>query len=111
VLSALVVGAVAVLAAPLRNRLDRVLNAYVYRERYAYHEVIREAMERLGQLRHLDTLLADLSTVVDRAVRPDLVEVWLPAPDGSGYRRAMRQGTAHALDAGERSRCRRTRRS
>jgi signal transduction histidine kinase len=100
VLGALVVGAVAVLAAPLRRRLDRVLNAYVYRERYAYHEVIREAMGRLGQLRHLDTLLADLATVVDRAVRPDCLEVWLPAPDAAGYRRALRQGSAREPERG-----------
>jgi PAS domain S-box-containing protein len=100
VLGALVVGAVAILAAPLRNRLHRVLNAYVYRERYAYHEVIQEAMERLGQLRHLDTLLTDLGTVVDRAVRPDRVEVWLPAPDGAGYRRAIGQGRELDPEAG-----------
>jgi PAS domain S-box-containing protein len=91
VLVAMVVGTVAVLAAPLRNRLHRLLNRYVYRERYAYHHVVREAMERLGQLRHLDSLVTDLCTAVDRTVRPDGVELWLPAPDGS-YRPATRQG-------------------
>jgi PAS domain S-box-containing protein len=30
--------------------------------------------------------------VVDRAVRPDRVELWLPAPDGTGYRRAVPPG-------------------
>ncbi|MBI3457790.1 MAG: PAS domain-containing protein [Candidatus Rokubacteria bacterium] len=100
VVGALTVGTVAVLAAPLRNRLHRVLNAYVYRERYDYHQTIREATERMGQLQPLDTLLSDLRTVVDRAVRPEVSELWLPAPDGSGYRRAMREGKPGTAEAG-----------
>lgn len=92
VLDVLVVAAVALLAAPLRTRLERALNAYVYRERYSYHDTLREVTERLAQLRPLNALLADLCAVVDRAARPEALSLWLPTPDGSGYRRATRQG-------------------
>lgn len=92
VLDVLVVATVALLAAPLRTRLERALNAYVYRERYSYHDTLREATERLAELRPLNALLTDLCAVVDRAVRPEALSLWLPAPDGSGYRRATRQG-------------------
>ncbi len=92
ILDALVVGTVAILAAPLRNRLDRAFNAYVYRERYNYHETIREATQRLAQLQPLNTLFTDLCGVVDRAVRPEVISLWLPVLDGSGYRREAQQG-------------------
>jgi PAS domain S-box-containing protein len=92
IVDALVVGAVAVLAAPLRNRLDRALNAYLYRERYNYHETIRDATQQLAQLRPLDTLLADLCAVVERAIRPDSISLWLPTSDKAGYRMAAGQG-------------------
>jgi PAS domain S-box-containing protein len=97
-----VVGTVAILAAPLRDRLHRLLNRYVYRERHEYHQVVREAMERLGQLRHLDSLVTDLCTAVDRTVRPEAIELWLPSPDGSAYRLASRQGRSPEFNGPER---------
>ena len=92
VLDALIVGAVAILAAPLRNCLDGVFNAYVYRERYNYHETVREATQRLAQLQPINTLLIDLCGVVERAVRPEGASLWLPVPDIAGYRMSVRRG-------------------
>jgi two-component system nitrogen regulation sensor histidine kinase GlnL len=88
----LVVATVALLAAPLRTRLEHALNAYVYREPYSYADTLREATERLAQLRPLSALLTDLCSVVERAVRPEALSLWLPTPDGSGYRRESREG-------------------
>jgi hypothetical protein len=62
---------------PLRRRLRRALDRRFDRRRYHAAQTIQAFSARLRQQVDLDTLTAELLTVVDQTMQPTMVSLWL----------------------------------
>jgi len=69
--------AIALAFHPLKSWIQNRLDQYVYRESYDYHRTIRQASEKISSTLDRDSLLAYFIDVVTRALRPDLVLVFM----------------------------------
>lgn len=78
VLEALVLAImVSVFFAPLKDRLQAVLNRYVYRHTYDYQQTVRDSTLRLSTMLDLQSLLGYLAQVVDQVFKVELVQIYL----------------------------------
>jgi hypothetical protein len=62
---------------PLRRRLRRALDRRFDRRRYHAAQTIQAFSARLRQQVDLDTLTAELLTVVDQTMQPTMASLWL----------------------------------
>src|SRR4029453_5116353 len=67
---------------PLKAKLQRSLNRYVYRETYDYQRTIRDASRRLSTILELDPPLDYLTHVVEETFKTESVVAYLQASDG-----------------------------
>src|SRR5262245_5014019 len=68
---------VAILFGPLKSRIQRVFDRYLYREPYDYARTIREASRALRGTIDLTALLGHVTAVVDRTLKPERAAVYL----------------------------------
>jgi PAS domain S-box-containing protein len=69
--------AVAVVFSPLKARIQRAFDRYLYRERYDYQRTIREASRALGDTIELPRLLAYIGGLVVRTMKCEGVAIYL----------------------------------
>jgi hypothetical protein len=74
---------VAGLFLPVRTRVQRFVDRRFYRRRYDAVRTLEDFSARLREEVDLDTLRVDLERVVDEAMRPASVSVWLPAREAT----------------------------
>ncbi|HEV8485376.1 MAG TPA: ATP-binding protein [Blastocatellia bacterium] len=65
---------------PLKHRIQRSLNRYVYRETYDYQRTVREASRRLSTMLDLEPLLDYLGSVIETTFKVEAVTVYLRHP-------------------------------
>ncbi|MBI4562091.1 MAG: GAF domain-containing protein [Candidatus Rokubacteria bacterium] len=82
---------VALLFAPLKGRIQRIFDRYLYRETYDYQRTLREASRRMVTTLDLRSLLFYLCEVIGRTARPEMVGIYIRDPDGLEYRLATMQ--------------------
>ena len=76
--------AVAALFRPVRHRIQQVVDRRFNRRKYHAAQTVQAFATRLREQIDLDSLSAELLTVVDQTMEPTQVSVWLrPAPPGS----------------------------
>jgi hypothetical protein len=73
--------AVAALFTPLRRRVQRLVDRRFNRTRYDADQTIASFATRLKDAVDLDAVRADLAAVVQRALEPAHVSVWISHPD------------------------------
>jgi hypothetical protein len=78
--------AVAALFNPLRHRVQRIVDRRFNRARYDADQMVASFAARLADATDLDTVHRDLVAVVDQALAPAQVSVWLAGPGGQGRR-------------------------
>ncbi len=66
---------------PLRRRVQQAVDRRFDRSRYDAEQVVSDFRDRLAELRHLPSLVDDLSDVVTRTVAPRQVGVWTPGDE------------------------------
>ncbi len=76
---------VALLFHPLKSRIQQAFDRYLYRESYDYQRIIREASRVMATMLDLQPLLAYVSDVIVRTVRPEFVTVYLRNREGQDY--------------------------
>ena len=84
---------IAILFSPLKNRIQRALDRYLYRERYDYQRTIRDASRRLSTMLEFDPLLDYLSAAIVDTFKSETVTVYLG--DASGRTFAARASQSH----------------
>jgi PAS domain S-box-containing protein len=78
---------IALLFQPLRRWIQTSLDRYLYRESYDYQRILREATTAIGSILDLKSLLNYVSDVLTRALRPELLAIYIRSADSSDYRR------------------------
>jgi hypothetical protein len=78
--------AVAALFNPVRRRVQRVVDRRFNRARYDADRMVASFAARLQDATDLDAVHRDLVAVVDQALAPMQVSVWLAGPGGQGRR-------------------------
>lgn len=76
---------VAVVFQPLKARIQRSFNRYVYREKYDFQRTIREASRQLSSTLDLQSLLQYLSITIESTFKAEGVTVYLRAPRERAY--------------------------
>jgi hypothetical protein len=74
---------VAGLFLPVRTRVQSFVDRRFYRRRYDAQRTLEDFSARLREEVDLDSLRFDLERVVDEAMRPESVSVWLPAREAT----------------------------
>jgi len=87
--------AVAVFFSPLKARIQRALDRYLYREPYDYQRTIREASRALRGTIELTSLLEYVGSLVDRTLRPEDLAIYLFDEDEGHFQLAQRLSGAH----------------
>lgn len=76
---------VALLFAPLKSRIQRAFDHYVYRETYDYQRTFREASRKMVTMLDLRSLLPYVCYVIDRTIRPERVIIYIHDLDEPRY--------------------------
>jgi hypothetical protein len=69
--------AVAALLRPLRSRIQRTVDRRFYRQKYDAERMLAGFSTHLRNETDLDSLVGELQTVVEQAMQPDHVSLWL----------------------------------
>ncbi len=77
---------VAVCFFPVKARVQRLFDHYLYRDPYDYQRTLREASGALTGTIELPTLLGHVGHVVTSTLRPEAVAVYLRGPDDGEFR-------------------------
>src|SRR5216684_856737 len=86
---------VAVVFQPLKARIQRSFNRYVYREKYDFQRTIREASRQLSSTLDLQSLLQYLSVTIEDTFKAECVTVYLRAPREQAYIAQQRPASLH----------------
>jgi hypothetical protein len=73
--------AAAALFSPLRRRVQRVVDRRFNRARYDADKTVAAFAARLKDAVDLDEVRADLAGIVQQALEPVHVSMWIPPPD------------------------------
>jgi PAS domain S-box-containing protein len=71
---------------PLKSRLQHAFDRYLYREPYDFRTTLRQASRALTGTIEMPALLAQVTDVVERALRPERVAVYLEDEVDGGLR-------------------------
>lgn len=82
---------VAALFHPLKSRIQHGFDRYLYRGSYNYQKTIRRASQVLATMLELQPLLAYLSDVIGKTMRPEFVSVYLRERDSHDYQLAIKR--------------------
>ncbi len=80
---------VAALFHPLKSWIQHAFDRYLYRESYDYQRTLREASRVMTTMLDLPSVLAYVSDVISKAIRPEIVSIYLRDRHGSDYRRTL----------------------
>jgi len=89
---------VALLFSPLKSRIQRTFDRYLYRETYDYQRTFREASRKMVTMLDLRALLPYVCEVIDRTMRPEQVTIYIHDPDETRYRLAAKHAPAQIED-------------
>lgn len=85
--------AVAVVALPLRNRIQAAIDRRFYRQKYDAQRTLEAFMTRLRDEANLNDLASDLTGVIHETMQPAHVRVWLmTTPLSAGERGSQAEG-------------------
>jgi PAS domain S-box-containing protein len=87
VLEILLALGVAVLFHPLKTRIQRAFDRYLYREPYDYQRVIRETSRALSNTIELPAILDCVGGVICDILKPEWIAVYLVDEDGEQFER------------------------
>jgi len=79
---------VALLFHPLKTRIQRAFDRYLYREPYDYQRVIRETSRALSNTIELPAILDCVGSVIRDILKPEWIAVYLVDEDGEQFERA-----------------------
>lgn len=71
---------------PVRNRLQRVFDRFVYRGRYGYQEVLKRSAKAMVSILQLDALLNYIVTLIVDSFDTNRVAIFLIQEEASDYR-------------------------
>jgi PAS domain S-box-containing protein len=80
---------VAALFHPLKSRIQQAFDRYLYRGSYDYQRTVRQASRAMATMLDLRSLLAHVSDVIGRTIRPETVSVYLRNRDDHDYNRLL----------------------
>ena len=80
----------AVLFHPLKTRIQRGFDRYLYREPYDYQRVIRETSRALSNTIELPAILDCVGSVIRDILKPEWIAVYLVDEDGEQLERTWR---------------------
>jgi PAS domain S-box-containing protein len=83
---------VAIVFQPLKSWIQRSFNRYVYREKYDFQRIIREASREISSTLDLESLLQYLTATLERTFKAEQVTVYLQGPGQRGYIARQRPG-------------------
>jgi PAS domain S-box-containing protein len=89
---------VAVLFQPLKARIQRACDRYLYREPWDYQRTLREASRELSATIHLPTLLSRVADVLGKTLRPEAMAIYLLDQEEGLFSRAFVRGDTEAPD-------------
>jgi len=82
---------IAICFTPLKEKIGQALNRYLYRECYDYKQTVREASQYLRGTIELVSLLDCIVMIVDGALKPESLAVYLLEDDDEDVFRLARQ--------------------
>lgn len=77
--------AVAICFTPLKEKIRRAFDRYLYREPYDYQQTVREASQSLRATIQLTLLLDHVVKIVDRTLKPESLAVYLLEEDEDAF--------------------------
>jgi PAS domain S-box-containing protein len=84
---------VAVLFPPIRERMIRTIDRYLYRNPYNYAETVRDTSRALSGTIDLNLLLAHVGRVLQSTLQPDVTAIYLLDPEDGEFRVAWISAT------------------
>ena len=87
---------VAVLFNPLKARIQRAFDRYLYREPYDYQRIIRETSRALSNTIELPAILECVGGVIQNVLKPEWIEVYLLDEDEGELERVWLTGAGTA---------------
>jgi PAS domain S-box-containing protein len=92
---------VAALFHPLKSWIQQAFDRYLYRASYDYQRTIREASRVMTTMLDFQSLLAYVSDVISKTIRPELVSIYLRDRQRSDYRCTLTRAFAENRVAGQ----------